>query len=292
MMSEKLQGSASEVARDLEKRYRSLRDAASQRSSRSFLNLAAVSFIVVGSLIAYSFRSESLHKLGIGLLLASVGVGVAAWARRHLSGEPLDPPERLPALGQLLKTAEQLSTLPFPVELEIDLVRVEHFRGTCRQAVWTADLEWDHLGTFHHDRTEHYQELTPLEKREQLSGKLTSSDLRGRPWKEGNVRATVHTKRLLLRVELEGWGGELAGSPSQHLTLHKRLQTERGTAFLWEFPKNHSEREGLGHQGRPDLGVPSVNRHHPEFLGEQIGQAIAWMLERTESRQPPQTSDL
>ncbi len=278
-MPEKLQGTAAEMAQALEARYESLKGASARRTNRSLFNLTALSFVLVGSLMAYSYRTESAQKLGIGVVLALAGLGLAGWTWRHLSVDPLDPPQRLPDLAQLLRLTEQLSGLP--VHLEIDLSRPDRLRGTYRDTPWNAALEWEFLDTFTHDRTESYQQLTPLEQRERLSGDASSVNLQGRPWQERGVRVKVHTKRLLLRLELDGRHDVLEGCPTAHLKPLKFSQSESGSTFLWEFPKNHSEKEGLGHEGRPNLGVSRINRHHPEFVGEQVGCAIAWLLEKT-----------
>jgi hypothetical protein len=277
---ETLQGEAAEVARDLEARYQMLREAPSRRSSLSFLNIAAFSFVLIGSMIVFNgYHVKSASKLGGGFLLASAGLVLAGWARRRFSGEPLDPPERLPDLAQMAMAARQLSGLPF--QLEVDLKRPDRLRGTFRGTAWNALLEWEYLNDFTHHRSFSHQQMTPLEKRQQLRGELSSQSLAGRPWSEGSASVKVHTKRLLVRLEVEGWLEAVDGAPTEHLNLLDFTRNDTGSIWIWEFPKNHSEKPGLGFDGRPDLGVQRINRHHPEFVGEQAGRAIAWLFERS-----------
>lgn len=276
-MSTTLANKASEVAEELEARYRGLLGAAARRSSRSLLYLTAFGFAAAGGLITYSYHSESAQKLWIGLTMMAAGVGIAALTRGYFSSDPIYPPERLLDIARLLRTAEELSGLSPPVSLEVDLTRADKIQGTYRDAFWKASLEWEFLGSVQHDRTEFHQNLTEREQREGLTGESQVGIL-DRSWSERGVRATVHMKRLLLRVELDGRLTSKTGRPTEHLSLLRSSQGDSTTTFLLEFPKNHSEKEGLGFQDRPNLGIARVNRHHPEFVGQQVGRALVWLL--------------
>ena len=211
--------------------------------------------------------SGTAISLGFGLVVLVVG-GVlyraGCEAPRFVPPEPL---ENLAALSQALGLSRGMEK-HFPEGvLQLDPL---DFRASSSYDGYDWELSTDR------------EALRPIHGKFGGSYRITTElaqEGAGRIWRRSAPTAIRH--RIVWHVKVEGTYSPRAGKPSEHTALESHETQDDSTVISFALPIVAPDKHGLGHEGRTDYVSTPFGLHHPEFVGEQIAQSLAWMFKRS-----------
>lgn len=270
-----LVGTPSKVGEQLLGRYLPLRD--SQAHSQPELHQRKLMKRTAYGMLAGGLGVEVLILLSGNLSIPGIlfGVGVMALSKpflrlsdRPLEFAPPEPVENLPALSQGLGFCRALSKSFPEMRIELDPLSFQA-SGSCDGYDWRLKVDRESLQAVSREEVGYDNSYKVLEEGQKRDGAT-------KIWRRTSNLDSRH--RISWVVSIEDEFTPRPGQPSEHTLMEDREVSHGHTRITFGLPINLPNEPGLGHEGRNDFISAPTGLHHPEFVGEQIAQSLAWLF--------------